>query len=191
MTIEGSPLLINMVSDPIYMWRVGSEHSITRIGVEDGIPQYNFDLCQWGATVAAINAIKFCRKNNPFNAGIMRFVVENMVGQYFTYVECLEKKPVFAEQNFFNAKKFYHECYKEYEHLIDTKVLKDLYTFQLSQKSQDLLGIIPEITFFDFFDKVKKSKYEGDKEFQAIRSKLPDYIIKNDLKSGVFGEKID
>ena len=57
MTIEGSPLLINVIKEPVYLWRTGSEHSITRIGVDDsGIPQYNFDLCQWGATVASINA---------------------------------------------------------------------------------------------------------------------------------------
>ena len=189
MSIEGSPLMINLVQEPIYFWRVGSEHSITRIGVEDGIPQYNFDLCQVGATTAAINAVKFCRAKNPFNAGIMRFAVENMVGQYFTYVECCERKPVFAEQNFFNAKKFYNECYKQYEHLIDENILKDLYTFQMTQKSQDLLGIIPSITFFDFLKKVKSEPYGGEEEFNKIRKKLPEYIIKNDEKSGVLGER--
>lgn len=185
MTIEGTPFLINLINEPIYMWRVGSEHSITRIGVEDGIPQYNFDLCQVGAITAAINAIKFCRKNNPFNSNIMKFAVETMVGEYFTYVECCEKKPIFAEQNLFNAKRFYHECYKQYEHLIDEKILKDLYTMQLTQKAQDLIGIIPNITFFEFFEKVKNSEYNGDEEFKEIRSKLPDYILENDKKSGV------
>ena len=60
MTIEGSKLTINRIDDPIYLWRTGSEHSITRIGVEenDGIPLYNWDLCQVGATAASINAIK-------------------------------------------------------------------------------------------------------------------------------------
>ena len=100
MTIEGTPLQINIIDDPIYLWRTGSEHSITRIGIDDnGIPQYNFDLCQWGATESAINAIKFCKKSNPFNGSIIRFTTEIMVGQYFTYVECLERKPIFAEQN--------------------------------------------------------------------------------------------
>jgi hypothetical protein len=98
MSIEGSPLQINILDAPIYFWRVGSEHSITRIGEdENGIPQYNFDLCQWGGTEAAINAIKFCRKSNPFNGSILRFTAETMVGYYFTYVECIGKKPIFAE----------------------------------------------------------------------------------------------
>lgn len=188
MTIEGSPLQIVTIDQPIYLWRVGSEHSITRIGVdENGIPQYNFDLCQWGATIAAINAIKFCRKKNPFNGSINRFALEMMVGHYFTYVECLERKPVFAEQNFFNAKKFYHEIYAEIESQIDEKIVKDMYTLQLAEKAQSLIGIIPQITFFEFMEKIKTEKYEGDKEFQVIREKLPQNILDNDIKCGVSG----
>ena len=186
MTIDGSPLLINVINEPIYLWRTGSEHSITRIGRDkDGIPQYNFDLCQLGATIASIKAAKFCRKKNPFNGGIDRFVTEMMIGQYFTYVECLGKKPIFADQNLFNAKRFYHECYKEIEDRIEDKVLKDMYTFQLGFKAQDLVGIIPEITFFEFMDKIKSENYGGEEELKDIRSKLPKKIIQNDLKTGV------
>ena len=186
MTIEGSSLLINIVNDPIYLWRTGSEHSITRIGQdENGIPQYNYDLCQWGSTVASINAIKFCRKKNPFNGSITRFTTEMMVGQYFTYIECLERKPLFAEQNFFNAKKFYNECYKDIESQIDESVLKDLYTLQLAGKAQDLIGIIPQLTFFEFMDKIKSEEYRGDAEFEEIRSRLPQEVLDNDTKCGV------
>ena len=190
MTIEGSMFRINIIDAPIYLWRTGSEHSITRIGADDkdGIPQYNFDLCQWGATEAAIRASKFCKARNPFNGGITRFVAETMVGQYYTYIECLERKPVFAEQNFFNAKKFYHECYKEIENSISEKVLKDIYTIQRVQKSQDIIGIIPQISFFDFMDKIKSEEYRGDEEFKEIRSRLPKKIIENDLKTGVLGK---
>lgn len=186
MTIEGSQLNINVLEFPIYLWRKGSEHSITRIGVDDkGIAQYNFDLCQWGATVASIQAVKFCRKRNPFNGSITRFTTEMMVGQYFTYIECVEKKPIFAKQNFFNAKRFYHECYKEIENQIDDKILKDMYTMQRAGKSQDLIGIIPDITFFDFMEKVKTEEYGGEEEFKALRAELPDEIIQNDIKTGV------
>ncbi len=191
MSIEGSSLAINVLDIPVYLWRTGSEHSITRIGADDdkdGIPQYNFDLCQWGATEASISAIKFCRAKNPFNGGITRFTAESMVGQYFTYVECLERKPVFAEQNLYNAKKFYHECYKEIENTISEKILKDIYTIQMTQKSQDLIGIIPQLSFFDFMKKIKEEHYGGDEEFREIRSKLPQKIIDNDLKTGVLGK---
>ena len=187
MSIEGTPLQIAFVQDPIYFWRTGSEHSITRIGADDkdGIPQYNFDLCQIGATQAAIRAIKFCREKNPFNGGIQRFTTEIMVGQYFTYVECLERKPVFAEQNLFNAKRFYHECYKEIEHLISEKTVKDMYTFQYAGHAQNLIGIIPAISFDEFMKKVKEDEYNGEEELKQIRSKYSKEIIDNDIKSGV------
>lgn len=186
MSIDGSPLKINVLEAPVYFWRTGSEHSITRIGIDDdGIPQYNFDMCQWGATIASINAIKFARKKNPFNGALIRFSTEMMVGQYFTYVECLAKKPVFAEQNFFNAKRFYHECYKDVEPQISDDVLENMYTVQRTGKAQDLIGIIPKITFWDFMKRVKEEEYGGEEEFQRIRAKLPEDIIANDQKSGV------
>lgn len=186
MTIEGSPLIINVIQDPVYLWRIGSEHSITRYGAEeDGIPQYNFDLCQTGATIASIRAAKFCKKKNPFNGGIDRFVTEMMVDKYFTWVECKARKPIFAEQNFFNAKRFYHECFKEIEGKIDNKILADIYTMQRGQHGQDLLGIIPEISFSEFMDKVRLEEYGGEDELKEIRSKLPEHIIENDRKTGV------
>jgi glycosyltransferase involved in cell wall biosynthesis len=186
MTIEGSPLLINVINEPIYLWRTGSEHSITRSGVdENGIPQYNFDLCQIGATIASIRASKFCKERNPFNGGIDRFITEMMVGHYFTYIECKAKKEIFAEQNFFNAKRFYHECYKDIESRIPDKVLTDIYTMHRSQHGNDLIGIIPEITFFEFMEKVKTEPYNGEEELKEIRSKFPQEIIDNDIKTGV------
>ena len=191
LTIEGTPAKINLIDDPIYLWRTGSEHSITRIGVEenDGTPLYNWDLCQVGATAASINAIKFCKKRNPFNGSITRFTVEMMIGQYFTYVQCLQKKPIFAEQNLFNAKRFYHSCYSKIENEIDEKILMDMYTMQYAGHSQDMIGIIPQITFFDFMKIIKESEYRGKEEFDEIRSKLPTWIKDLDKRSGVLGEK--
>ena len=191
MTIEGTQLQINIIDDPIYLWRTGSEHSITRIGVEenDGVPLYNWDLCQVGATAASINAIKFCKKKNPFNGSITRFTVEMMIGHYFTYVQCLEQKPMFAEQNLFNAKRFYHSCYKQIEEQISEKVLNDMYTMQSAGHAQDMIGIIPQITFFDFMKLLKDGEYGGKAEFDKIRETLPEWVHELDKKSGVLGEE--
>lgn len=191
MIIEGTPLIIVRADDPVYLWRIGSEHSITRIGVEenDGTPLYNWDLCQVGATAASINAIKFCRKKNPFNGNVTRFTVEMMIGHYFTYVQCLERKPLFAEQNFFNAKRFYNECYKFIENQIDEKILKDMYTIQSAHHAKDMIGIIPAITFFDFMQKLKNEPFNGKEEFDKIRKAFPDWVRELDIKSGVLGEE--
>ena len=190
MTVEGSPFQINLIEDPIYLWRTGSDHSITRIGIKEnqGEPLYNWDLCQVGATAAAINAIKFCKKNNPFNGNITRFSVETMIGQYFTYVKCLVRKPMFADQNLFNAKRFYHSCYIEIENQINDEILRNMYTVQYAAQGEDMIGIIPEITFFDFMKKIKEDEYTGEDEFNSIRSKLPKWVIDLDLKSGVLGD---
>lgn len=189
MTIEGTPLAINILQHtPVYLWRIGSEHSITRIGEDENhIPQYNFDLCQYGATVAAINAIRFCKERNPFNGNIARFTAEMMVGHYFTYVECLERKPVFAKQNFWLAQKFYNDCYKNIEKDISDKVLIDLYSMQNAGKAQSLFGMIPKMTFFEFFDKVRNTVYYED-EINAIRKELPEDIIENDKLTGVLSD---
>lgn len=189
MLIEGTPLQINMIEDPIYLWKTGSEHSITRIGVEenDGEPLYNWDLCQVGATAAAINAIKFCQKKNPFNGGVIRFAVEQMISQYFTYVKCLDKKPLFAKQNLFNAKRFYHSVYKEIEKNIDADILKTMYTAQYAGQAQEMIGIIPDITFFEFMNKIKTDEYSGKQEFDKLRSELPEWVTELDMKSGVLG----
>ena len=191
MSIEGTPLQINLIESPIYLWRTGSEHSITRIGMEEngGEPLYNWDLCQVGATAAAINAIKFCQRKNPFNGGVTRFAVEQMISQYFTYVQCLERKPMFAKQNFFNAKRFYHNCYKDIERNIDQDILKTLYTAQYAAHSQEMIGLIPEITFFEFMNKVRTDEYGGKEEFETIRNEFPSWVHELDMKSGVLGEE--
>lgn len=189
--IEGFPVKINMVEKITYLWRKGSDHSITRIGIEEngGEPLYNWNLCQVGATAASINAIKFSKKKNPFNGSIVRFTVEMMIGQYFTYVQCLEKKPMFAKQNLFNAKRFYHTCYKQIEDQIDEDVLKTMYTMQLAGHANDMVGIIPAITFFQFLELIKTEPYGGKEEFDQIRSELPDWVKELDEKSGVLGKE--
>ena len=74
---------------------------------------------------------------------------------------------------------------KEIEPKIDKKILSDLYTFQRGLHANELLGIIPEISFFEFMEKVKTDEYGGEDELKEIRSKLPDYVIERDKKTGV------
>ena len=188
--IEGSPLTINVINDPIYLWRSGSEHSITRIGAKenDGTPLYSVSLCHVGATVAAINAINFCKKKNPFNGGITRFCVEQMVGQDFTYIESLKKSPMFSEQCWFNAKRFYTCAYKDIENQISDEILNTIYLAQFAGRAQEL-NFIPKMTFFQFMEKVKFEKFGGEKEFTEIRNKLPQWVIDKEMESGVLGKE--
>lgn len=181
---EGTPLKIKLIQDIVYYWMPGSEHSITRTGVKDNIPQYNFDLCQIGATIAAKQATDFAKKVNPFNGSITRFITEQMIGHYFTYIECIGRRKEFAEQNLWLGKYFYNECYKNIEASISEDIIKNMYTQMNAVKSRDLVGIIPSISFFEWFDKVKKDDYTIE-EIKTIRSKLSKEVIDNDIKTGV------
>lgn len=182
--IEGTPLKINCINDVVYYWMPGSEHSITRTGEKDGIPQYNFDLCQIGATIAGKQATEFAKKINPFNGSINKFIVEQMIGHYFTYIECLGRRPEFAEQNLWLGKYFYNECYKSIESGISDDIIKTMYTQMNAAKASTLVGIIPQISFFEWFDKIKKADYKKD-DIKTIRGKLSKEIIDNDIKTGV------
>lgn len=184
---EGTPLKIKLIQDVVYYWMPGSEHSITRTGEKDGIPQYNFDLCQIGATIAAKQATDFARKVNPFNGSITRFITEQMIGHYFTYIECIGRRKEFAEQNLWLGKYFYNECYKTIEASIGEDIIKNMYTQMNAAKASSLVGIIPQISFFDWFSKIKKDDYKIE-EIKSIRSKLSKEIIDNDIKTGVIDE---
>ena len=60
-----------------------------------------------------------------------------------------------------------------------------MYTMQYAGHSQQLIGIIPQISFNEFFDKVKNDKYDGENELKEIRSKFSKEILDNDKKCGV------
>ena len=182
--IEGTQLKINCINDVVYYWMPGSEHSITRTGEKDGIPQYNFDLCQIGATIAAKQATDFAKKINPFNGSINKFIVEQMITHYFTYIECIGRRPEFAEQNLWLGKYFYNECYKSIEASISDEIIKTMYTQMNAAKASTLVGIIPQISFFEWFDRIKKESYKLD-DIKTIRGRLSKEIIDNDIKTGV------
>ena len=59
-----------------------------------------------------------------------------------------------------------------------------MYTQMNAAKASSLVGIIPQISFFEWFKKVKESTYSID-EIKGIRSKLSKEIIDNDIKTGV------
>ncbi len=184
---EGTNLKIKQIQDCVYYWLPNSEHSITRTGEKNGIPQYNFDLCQIGATIASKQATDFARKINPFNGSINKFITEQMIGHYFTYVECIGRRPEFAEQNLWLGKYFYNECYKQIESTVSEDIIKQMYTQMNVSSSNSLVGIIPSVSFFEWFNKVKEEAYSRE-DIKTIRSKLAKELIENDIKTGVIDE---
>lgn len=188
--IEGTPLKIEYINDFCYVWKEGSEHSITRTGTElnGGIPLYNYSLCQIGASIASKQAIDFAQSKNPFNGNIQRFAVEQMIGHYFTYYECLERCPKFAEQNWWLSKWFYHDVFTKYCSNLSYDVLEKFYMQMLSAKGKEL-NHFPELTFKQWLDKVAKEEYSLD-ELVQIRDKLPEEITDAEKRTGVLTDNI-
>ena len=182
--IEGTQWKRNFINDIVYVWKEGSDHSITRSGVDinGGIPVYNYSMCQIGASIAAKQAVEFAIKKNPFNGSIQRFLVEQMIGHYFTYYECKEKCPKFAEQNWWLSKWFYHNCYEKYCANVNDDLLDRFYMQMLSVKGRDL-GHFPELTFAQWFDKIKNEEFVFE-ELKTIRAKIPKNILDVERKSG-------
>lgn len=182
--IDGTPLKRSIINDVCYVWKEGSEHSITRSGMDinGGIPVYNFSMCQIGASIAAKQAVEFALSRNPFNGNIQKFLIEQMVGHYFTYYECKEKCPIFAEQNWWLSQWFYNECFKKYCANITDELIDQFYMQMLSVKGSTLKHF-PELTFKQWFDKIKKDDFIFE-ELQNIRNRLPQEILDVERKSG-------
>ena len=184
LVIEGTQLKRNLLKDVVYVWKEGSEHSITRSGtdINDGIPVYNYSMCQIGASIAAKQAVEFALSKNPFNGSIQKFLLEQMIGHYFTYYECKERCPKFAEQNWWLSKWFYHNCYAKYCQNINDELIDRFYMQMLSAKGRELQKF-PDLTFSQWFEKIKVEEFVFE-ELAEIRSRLPQEILDVERKSG-------
>lgn len=184
LVIEGTQLKRNLLKDVVYVWKEGSEHSITRSGtdINDGIPVYNYSMCQIGASIAAKQAVEFALSKNPFNGSIQKFLLEQMIGHYFTYYECKERCPKFAEQNRWLSKWFYHNCYAKYCQNINDELIDRFYMQMLSVKGRELQKF-PDLTFSQWFEKIKTEEFVFE-ELAEIRSRLPQEILDVERKSG-------
>lgn len=184
LVIEGTQLKRNFLKDVVYVWKEGSEHSITRSGtdINDGIPVYNYSMCQIGASIAAKQAVEFALSKNPFNGSIQKFLLEQMIGHYFTYYECKERCPKFAEQNWWLSKWFYHNCYAKYCQNINDELIDRFYMQMLSAKGRELQKF-PDLTFSQWFEKIKTEEFVFE-ELAEIRSRLPQEILDVERKSG-------
>lgn len=184
LVIEGTQLKRNFLKDVVYVWKEGSEHSITRSGtdINDGIPVYNYSMCRIGASIAAKQAVEFALSKNPFNGSIQKFLLEQMIGHYFTYYECKERCPKFAEQNWWLSKWFYHNCYAKYCQNLNDELIDRFYMQMLSAKGKELQKF-PDLTFSQWFEKIKTEEFVFE-ELAEIRSRLPQEILDVERKSG-------
>lgn len=184
MAIGGKDLFINKIDKPIYFWRKGSEHSITRVLLEGtNIPQYTYDLAVYGTAKAAGRAIEYANKYNPANKEIRLFALDIMLSLYFTLMECEARGAgIFWDQVMFISAKYYQDIFSKYEYSDDE--IKTAYSVKNASKANKLLGVMPHITFYSFLNAISK-EHTGHDDWDFIRKQLPKSVIENDKRTGV------
>lgn len=188
LTIADTDKAINQIDKPIYFWRTGSEHSITRVKMKDSdIPQYTFDLGQLGTVEAAIRAINFIKETDPDKPILKDFILDIMLGLYFSFEECRERAPRFEGINFWNMQRFYYEEYKAIETSIPAQKLKDAYSTKNISRGRNMIGVIPHYGFRALMDILSSTEYGGEEDLKKIEDMLPQEAIDNRKKTGVIG----
>lgn len=179
---------IRFLPEVVYFWHNKTD-SITRIN--DG--QYALDQCFCGWTDNMIYAIENVKKKRPFDGNVMQMICSVMLQLYYYWVETVARKPVFADQNWEFVKKFYNRCYKKIEEDITDEALSEMFSMTSMDKyrSGSMIGIIPHIGIKEFFEKLRKDKYDPDHIYEvwAEMKKDPEIkqLIQNNIDCGVCG----
>ncbi len=150
---------INFIKAHVYYWHE-SPNSITRAnncqysyggGIRDSF---------YGYVENMIFAITEAKKQNPYNGFITMWAVNCMLNIYEYYIECVERAPEHAENNFKWCKRYYEEVYKPLEGMIKPEILAQQYNdiMRNAYMGNKLAGIIPCMGFYEFLDKIKKTK---------------------------------
>lgn len=187
MLCDGTQFTIEQVNAPTYVWR-SQPNSITRAGIDSNPkhePYYNRWICPTGAVLSSINAVRNVKKRNPFNGGIIRHCADTFVQTYFSYIENSNRDEASSDINWFNAKLAYHELYKMIEDDISDDILKDIWTMHNVGSAQSLVGIMPQLTWAQFLEKIKSEPYNGNSEYIEIIKKFPRDVIEKCSSSGV------
>lgn len=168
--------------DAAYIW-MPNKNSITRIN--NG--QYGNDRCFAGWLEAMQEATKHARKYRPFSGHILQDIATTMIQAYFYHIKCIKEDPIFAPQQWFYIKKYYHETYTELADKISDEALAEIYSILYAQNARNLISIIPPFGIREYFEKLKNDPYNPDEIYtiwQDIRKEKPE-LLDNNVKCGV------
>jgi len=149
---------INFIPAHVYYWHE-NPNSITRAND----CQYSYGSSSrdsfYGFVENMIFAITEARKRNPYNGVITKWSVVCLLNVYEYYIECVERAPEHAEQNFKWCKRYYDEVYSLIEKDISKEILAQHYneTMRNAYMGDKLNGIIPCMGIFEFLEKLKEA----------------------------------
>lgn len=141
---------IMFIEDVVYYWHF-KEDSITRINN----CEYSYNQSFPGYTENMIYAITESRKMCPFNGYIDMWTAQVMFNLYFYYIQTCERDPRFIEQNYNSCIEFYEKAYSLVEDKLSDKIFKEIFSQVYNSTAHDMFGIAPNITIYDFLDKLK------------------------------------
>lgn len=182
--IEGTNLKWVCIEEPVYEWKPGSDHSITRTTWEGrpDIPIYNYGTVVLGSAKCFAQAIEFAYKKNPFNVAVGRKGAELMVNQYFTYYEAKNIYPEYAEQCDYVAHWWYNKIYKKYCHNLEFSVLANI----ANQHPRNMFKEEPDETFKQWFTRISTDENWKETDLTEIRARLPKGLLELEAKTGCF-----
>ena len=155
---------INFINAHVYYWHENL-NSITRAND----CQYSYGSSErdsfYGYVENMIFAIKEAKKRKPYNGFITMWTVSCLLNVYEYYIECVERAPEHAEQNFKWCKRYYDEVYAAIENDISNEILAQHYndTMRNAYMGDKLNGIIPCMGIFEFLKKLKNAEFENEK----------------------------
>lgn len=138
---------IIFLQDVVYYWHF-KEDSITRVNN----CEYSYNQSFPGYTENMIYAIKHAKKNKPFNGYINLWATQVMFNLYVYYLQTCERDPRFKDQNFQYCVKFYKEIFKDIYKELSDKIFKEIYSTVMKDSAQNMIGIAPEVTIYQFLD---------------------------------------
>lgn len=147
---------INFILAHVYYWHENL-NSITRAND----CQYSYGGSErdsfYGYVENMIYAVKEAKKRKPYNGNITMWAVNCMLNIYEYYIECVERAPDHAPNNWKWCKKYYDEVYSALEEDISLEILAQHYNdvMRNAYLGNKLEGIIPCMSIFEFLNKLK------------------------------------
>lgn len=144
---------IEFIQDITYYWCYKKD-SITR---KDNA-NYSYNQSYVGYTENQIAAIKEAEKLVPFNGEITKHKVMTMCNLYEYLLETKRSDEQYYKQNWECCKLYYKEIFKDIKDKISESVLSDCYNSVMRNNylGNKMYGIIPQIGFKEFLDKLDK-----------------------------------
>lgn len=150
---------INFIPAHVYYWHE-NPNSITRAND----CQYSYGGSDrdsfYGYVENMIYAVKEAKKRKPYNGGITMWAVSCMLNIYEYYIECVERAPDHAPNNWKWCKRYYDEVYSTLEEDISQDILAQHYNdvMRNAYLGNKLAGIIPCMSIFEFLNKLKEAE---------------------------------